>query len=70
VSEVKKIMVNQKLSSLPNKRTPNGSADYYSYKISIQDGGNQRVIECNEYNIQGNLRHLVKYIEENSNFAK
>jgi hypothetical protein len=66
----KKIMVDQKLSSLPLKATPRGAADYYSYKISVQDGLNGRVIECNEFNIQDDLKLLVKYIERNSKKGK
>ena len=70
VNAAKKIMADQKLSSLSMQRTPKGSADYYSYKISIQDGVNQRIIDCNEYNIQDDLKLLVKYIERNSKLAK
>jgi hypothetical protein len=66
----KKMLVDQKLSALPMKVTPRGAADYYSYKISVQDGVNRRVIECNEYNIQDDLKLLVKYIEKNSKKGK
>jgi Emfourin len=70
MTTAKKIMVCQKISSLPMKATPMGAADYYLYKISVQDGANRRVIECNEYNIQDDLKLLIKYIERNSNKAK
>ena len=66
VSAAKKIMAEQRLSSLTMKATPRGAADHYVYKISIQDGVNRSVIECNQYNIQDDLKSLVKYIETNS----
>ena len=62
----KNIMLNQKSSSLPMKSTPMGAADHYIYRISFYDGVNQRIIECNQYNIQDDMKSLVKYIEKNS----
>ena len=62
----KNIMRDEKLSSLPMKSTPIGAADHYSYRISIQDGINRRVIECNQYDIQDDIKSLVKYVEKNS----
>lgn len=46
--------------------SPRGAADHYTYKISIQDGPNLKVIECNQYTIQKDLKSLVRYIERNS----
>jgi hypothetical protein len=65
ISTAKKIM-NDNNYSLPITSAPRGSADYYTYKISILDGVNQRVIDCNQYNIREDLKSLVKYIERNS----
>jgi hypothetical protein len=62
----KNIMRDEKLSSLPMKSTPIGAADHYSYRISFQDGINRRVIECNQYDIQDDIKSLVKYVEKNS----
>ena len=70
LATAKQIVKGEKLSSLPLRATPKGSADLYSYKISIQDGVNRRVIECNEYTIQSDLRLLVEYIERNSKKQK
>lgn len=70
MTAAKKMMVEENLSSLPIKSTPKGAADYYSYKISLQDGANRKIIECNEYNIQDDLKLLVKYIERNSKKPK
>ena len=63
VTKLKKIMENTNSSTLPIKDTPRGSADHYTYKISIQDGVNVKVIECNQFNIEDDLKSLVKYIE-------
>ena len=62
---VKKIIKSAKTSSLPLKSTPKGAADHYTYKISIKDGGNENIIECNQYSIQDDLKSLIKYIESN-----
>lgn len=69
VNVAKKIMADQKSYTLSMKTTSKGS-DYYSYKISIQEGGNQSIIECNDLNIQGDLKLLIRYIERNSKMAK
>ena len=67
VSTVKNIMGGQKSTSLSMKSTPKGAGDHYIYKISIINGVNRRVIECNQYSIQDDLKSLVKYVEKNSN---
>jgi len=63
---VKKILEDKNVSSPSMKSTPRGSADHFTYKISIQDGVNQCVIESNQYDIRDDLKLLVKYIENNS----
>jgi hypothetical protein len=65
MTTAKKIMARQKSSSTM-KSTPKGAADHYTYKISIINGGSRSVIECNQYNIQDDLKSLVKYVEKNS----
>jgi emfourin len=62
----KNIMRNQKSSSLPKKSAPMGSADHYIYRISFQNGVKKRIIECTQYDIQDELKSLIKYIEKNS----
>lgn len=66
IHTAKKIADDKKSAELPLKSTPIGAADHFRYKISIQDGANQRVIECNEYNINEDLKSLIKYIERKS----
>jgi len=62
---IKKIMLTQKDSVLSMKSSPKGKADYYTYKISIQDGANRKVIECNQFSIREDLKLIVKYVERN-----
>ena len=62
----KKIVEDNKVPPLLMRPPPKGAADYYTYKISIEDGKNQNVIECNQYNIQDDLKSLITYIENNS----
>ena len=64
VTKLKKIMENTNSSTLPIKDTPRGAADHYTYKISIQDAGNLKVIECNQFNIEDDLKSLVKFVEK------
>lgn len=70
ITAAKKVMMDRKSSRLPMKGIPKGAADYYSYRISIQDGDNSRIIKCNEYDIRDDLKLLVKYIERNSKKRK
>jgi hypothetical protein len=66
VTKVKKIIVDKNTSSLPMKSAPRGAADHYTFKISIQDGVNRSVIECDQYDLQDDLKLFVKYVEKNS----
>ena len=62
----KKIIEDKRVSPLSLESSPKGAADHYNYRISVQDGRNLRVVECNQYNIEDDLKSLVKYIERNS----
>jgi hypothetical protein len=70
MTTAKNIVARQKSSSSTMKSTPKGAADHYVYKISIINGASRRVIECNQYNIQDDLKSLVKYVEKNSKKSK
>jgi hypothetical protein len=65
MSIAKKIMMDKKSFSIP-KSYPKGAADHYTYKISILDGANRRVVECTQYDTTDDLKSLIKYIEKNS----
>jgi hypothetical protein len=62
----KKVVEDRKVSSSSIKSYQKGSADHFTYRISVDDGKNESVVECNQYNIEDDLRSLVKYIEKNS----
>jgi hypothetical protein len=66
-NKVKKIIEQKKSPKLPNA-LPRGAADHYSYRISILDEGNKTLLESNQYDIQNELKTLLKYIEKNSSF--
>jgi hypothetical protein len=64
----RKIMQDKKPFSL--KSGSKGAADHYVYKISVQDGDKQSVIECNQFTIRDDLKSLVRYVEQNSKRRK
>jgi hypothetical protein len=66
VANVRKNLKNYELSSPVLRLAPKSAADYQTYKITIEDGSKSRVIECNECNIQDDLKILVKYLEKHS----
>jgi emfourin len=68
--KVKRIMTNIESRSSGLKSTPKGAADHFDYKISFQDGQNQRTINCNQYTIQEDLKSLVRYMEAKSKSTK
>ena len=51
---------------MPLKATQKGAADHDNYKISIQDGEFNKELLCDQYNIQDDLKLLVRYIEKSS----
>lgn len=61
---------NQKSNRFQRKEALKGSADHYNYRISIENGLKRKVIECSEYDIQGELKSLIKYVEKNSDKGK
>ena len=63
VNKVEKIIKDAKSSTLPLKRAPTGSADHYIYRISIQDGNDEKMIECDQYGLHDDLKSLIKYAE-------
>jgi len=65
-----KILMEKKSSSLPKKATPVGAADHFFYRVSIQDGANNKLIECNEYDVRHDLKQLIKYMEKTSKKEK
>jgi hypothetical protein len=46
------------------KSVPKGSADHYSYRITVDDGTKKQVIDCSEYDIQDDLMSLVTFVHK------
>jgi len=63
VLKLNKIMGITKADSLSSRGTPKGAADHFTYKISVKDGSSERVIECNQYDLQDDLKSIIKYVE-------
>ena len=63
IKKVKRIMDNPNSASVTSSRTHRGAADHYTYKISILDGSSKRTIECNQYDLQDDLKSLITYVE-------
>lgn len=66
VTTVNRIKKDQGSFSSLLHSSPKGSADYFTYKITIQDGPKKSIIECNQLNVPDNLRSLIRYVETNS----
>ena len=61
-----KEILNKKINTSSSKSTPRGASDYYCYTITLDDGTKKHIMECNEYNINKDLKKLVSYIEKKS----
>jgi hypothetical protein len=56
----------EKLPARKILRRPKGAADHLNYKITIQTGEKDHVIECDEFDMNSNLKSLVNYVQKNS----
>jgi hypothetical protein len=63
---VKDLLNSAKLPQPKGLESPKGAADYLNYKISINDGKEDYIIECNEYEMNTRTKALVRYVQENS----
>jgi len=66
VLKLNKIMENTEADLLSSVGTPKGASDHFTYKISVKDGASERVIECNQYNLQDDLKSIITYVEGSS----
>ena len=67
---VKELLDEKKCPVMRSSRLPKGTADHLSYTITIKDGINKTVIDCNQYNIDDRLRSLIACMEKNSKKRK
>ena len=70
LSKVRKLIENVKLPALNLRKLPQGAADHYSYKITIQDCAKQQIIECNQYEMAENVKSLINCVEKFSSKRK
>lgn len=45
-----------------NAITKKGAADYFTYKITIQTGNEEQSMECNDVDIQADVKGLVDFV--------
>ena len=65
-STVKDLLDKKKLSLTKDLGRPKGGADYLNYTITIQDGKKDKVIECNEFDMDSTVKTLVNFVQKNS----
>ena len=64
--KIKKIVQDGQLFSLshPIPTLPQkGSADYQSFKVTLEDNETKHIVECNQFNIPNELRLLIDYVK-------
>ena len=59
-------LLDRKGSVVLKGATPKGVADYLNYKITLEDGLRNSVIECNQFNMGNDLKSLIRYVESKS----
>ena len=45
-----------------NAITKKGAADYFTYKITIQNGDKEQSMECNDVDMQSDVKGLVDFV--------
>ena len=63
---VRELLDERKLSSMKDPGRRKGAADYLNYKITIQNGNKNHVIDCSELAMDDNIKSLVSYLQKNS----
>ena len=56
----------QQPTPTPNTKTKKGAADYFTYKITIQNGDKERSMECNDINMQAEIKGLVDFVTKHA----
>jgi hypothetical protein len=47
-------------------KTKKGAADYFTYKITVQNGDKEHSAECNDMNMQPIIKTLVNFLVKHS----
>ena len=45
-------------------KTKKGAADYFTYKITIQNGNKEQSMECNDVNMEDDVKGLVDFVKK------
>lgn len=64
--KVKELLGKKQLPFAKALTRPKGAADYLNYKITIRNGKEDHVIECNDLEMDSSMKSLVSYIQKNS----
>jgi hypothetical protein len=62
---VRKLLDNKGAGMLKSTM-PKGAADYMNYKITLEEGPRNSVIECNQFDMDDDLKSLIRYVESKS----
>ena len=63
-------LLDDKGSGMLKGTRPKGAADYVNYKITLEEGPRNSVIECNQFNMDSDLKSLIRYVENRSRKEK
>ena len=56
-------LLDHKGSGMLKGTRPKGAADYLNYKITLEEGHRNSVIECNQFDMDDDLKSLIRYVE-------
>ena len=68
-AQLEKLLDNKGSGMLKGTR-PKGAADYLNYKITLEEGTRNSVIECNQFDMDDDLKSLIRYVENRSRKEK
>ena len=73
--EIQKLMENSHFFELPSQppqssKAKKGAADYFTYKITVQDSKRQHSVQFNDINMQPKLRPLIDLLVKHSQKQK
>lgn len=63
-------LLDHKGSDMLKGTRPKGAADYLNYKITLEEGHRNSVIECNQFDMDNDLKSLIRYVEDKSQKEK
>jgi hypothetical protein len=69
--EIQCLIENSHFFELPSQspqtsKTRKGAADYFIYKITVQDGKREHSVQANDINMQPNIKPLIDFLIRHS----